>query len=64
MIPIQSAAPAEESTALALRLPRPTQELIALLRTALTTPPLPLFLDLKAASAYSGLSQSLSAARS
>jgi hypothetical protein len=37
---------------------RPALEVVALLRTLQATPPLPLFLDLKAAATYSGLPQS------
>ena len=57
MIPVEAAPTTEESTALTVRPSRPTQELVALLRTSLSAPPLPLFLDLKAASSYSGLTQ-------
>src|SRR5262245_39930396 len=53
MIPVEAGPAEEETTALTLRPPRPTQELIALLRTSLAAPNLPLFLDLKAAAAYS-----------
>jgi len=59
MIPVEAApaAAAEESTALTTRPTRSAQELVALLRTSLAAPALPLFLDLKAASAYTGLTR-------
>jgi hypothetical protein len=57
MIPVEAAPTSEESTALTVRPSRPTQELVALLRTSLQAPSLPLFRDLKAASLYSGLTQ-------
>jgi hypothetical protein len=57
MIPVEAAPMAEESTALTVRPLRPTQELVALLRTSLQAPSLPLYLDLRGASLYSGLTQ-------
>src|SRR5262249_45676787 len=57
MIPVEAAPTAEENTALAVRPPRRPQELAAMLRPSLQPPPLPLFLDLRAASLYSGLTQ-------
>ncbi len=56
MVPVD-AAPREPETALAPRAPRAAHEMIALLRSSLSAPVLPLFLDLKAASAYSGLTK-------
>src|SRR2546427_617651 len=57
MVPVEAVPTAEESTALTTRPTRSAQELVALLRTSLSAPTLPLFLDLKAASAYTGLTQ-------
>ena len=57
MVPVEAVPTAEESTALTTRPARSAQELVALLRTSMAAPTLPLFLDLKAASAYTGLTQ-------
>ena len=47
LIPVGAAPTPEETTALTVRPSRPTQELMALLRTSLQAPPLPLFLTCK-----------------
>ena len=49
-IPVEAAPATEESTAIVPRPTRSAQELVALLKSSLQAPPLPLFLDLKAES--------------
>src|SRR5262249_19521991 len=60
MLPPTPAPVESESKAITIRsISRPTLELVALLRSVThAAPSLPLFLDLKAASAYAGLPQS------